>query len=112
MKSINESRELKKYGGELISFAPTPTMKFGLSDQHIRQARITARVEIKDAGSRVTVTRMATLGVFALAAKKKRRDTVTLVLTGDDYAQTVECAIRSDAERFAGRVNAISAHDS
>jgi len=34
----------------------------------------------------VTAARVATLGVFALGAKKKRPDAVTLVLTCDDYA--------------------------
>jgi glyoxylase-like metal-dependent hydrolase (beta-lactamase superfamily II) len=59
----------------------------------------------------LTATRVATLGVLALGAKKKRPDAVTLVLTGDDYAQVVDCGLgprdRAKAELFAGRVNAI-----
>jgi hypothetical protein len=110
--SIQERRELKQWGGELISFAPTPGKKFGVSDEHIWAAHITAHVETSDGGSRVTATRVATLGVFALGAKKKRPDAVTLVLTGDDYAQVVDCGSgahdRAKAELFAGRVNAIS----
>lgn len=110
-RSIQERRELKQWGGELISFAPTPGKKFGVSDEHIWAAHITARVETSDGGDRVTAARVATLGVFALGAKKKRPDAVTLVLTGEDYAQVVDCGSgprdRAKAELFAGRVNAI-----
>jgi len=110
-RSIQERRELKQWGGELISFAPTPGKKFGVSDEHIWAAQITARVETSDGGDRVTAARVATLGVFALGAKKKRPDAVTLVLTGEDYAQVVDCGSgprdRAKAELFAGRVNAI-----
>jgi hypothetical protein len=90
-RSIQERRELKQWGGELISFAPTPGKKFGVTDEHIWAAHITARIETSDGGDRLTAARVATLGVFALGAKKKRPDTVTLVLTGDDYAQVVDC---------------------
>lgn len=109
MKSFRERQELKKYGGALISFAPKPGMKFGLSDQRIQSQCITAKVEAGDAGRRVTAARAATLGVFALAAKKKRPNTVALVLTGNDYAEVVECSDRLSAEKFAARVNTISA---
>lgn len=112
MKSVRERQELKQWGGELISFAPTPGMKFGLSDVHIRQAHIRAHVETSDAGTRVTATRAATIGIRALAAKKKRPDTIKLVLTGDAYAKIVESGTgkraREQAELYAARVNAIS----
>ena len=107
MKSANERRELKKYGGELISFAPRPGMKFGLSDAHIRAARITAHVETSAGGSRVTATRVATVGILALGARKKVPDSISLVLLGDNYAEVVKCADRAKAELFAQRVNAI-----
>ncbi len=109
MKSIHERQELKKYGGELISFAPTAAMKFGLSDEHIRADNITAHVEVHDAGSRVTATRVVAIGVFSLAAKKKRPNAVTLILRGNDYARVIECDRRENAEKFAARVNAITA---
>jgi hypothetical protein len=51
-----------------LSFAPTPGKKFGVSDEHIWAANITARVETSDGGDRVTAARVATLGVFALGA--------------------------------------------
>jgi len=84
-------------------------MKFGLSNEHIRIARLTAQVEASDGGSRITATRVATLGVFALGAQKKRPNAATLVLRGDDFAEVVDCGSdRAQAEQFAARVNAIS----
>jgi hypothetical protein len=111
MKSVNERRELKHWGGELISFAPTPSMNFGLSDEHIRQAHITARVETSDAGSRITGTRVVTMGVFALAAKKKKKDVVKLLVVGDDISREIVCdgaGARAKAEAFAHKVNGLS----
>ena len=49
------------------------------------------------------------MGPLALAAKKKRPNRVILILMGDDYAETVECENRASAERFAARVNTLSA---
>lgn len=113
MTSIRERQELKKWGGELISFSPTPGMKFGLSDVHVRQARIQAHVETSDGGSRVTATRAVAIGVFALGAKKKNSDAVTLVLKGDAYVKVVECGkgpkARENAEVFADRINRLTA---
>jgi hypothetical protein len=112
VKSLREKQELKRWGGELISFAPTAATKFGLSDEHIRQACIQASVEASDAGSRVTATRVASMGVLALATKKKRPDGVSLMVKGDDYVRVIDCGAgkraRENAERFAARVNAIS----
>jgi hypothetical protein len=57
--------------------------------------------------SRVTVTRLVALGLFALAAKKKSGGEMWLLVEGPDFAWTVEVD-RKDiaaARHFAGFVN-------
>jgi hypothetical protein len=60
-----------------------------------------------NAGSRITATRLVTIGVFALAAKKKT-GCLYLSVNGDGYAFTVEVPIRKEAEarKFAAKINA------
>ena len=68
----------------------------------------TARVEQgADVAKRVTATRLATLGVFAFAAKKQTGH-VYLTIEGDgiDIAVEVPAKKEADARKFAAKVNA------
>ncbi len=67
-----------------------------------------AKVETSaDAGNRVTATRLVTLGVFALAAKKKT-GSLYLTVDGDGYSIVVELPLKKETEarKFAAKVNA------
>jgi hypothetical protein len=71
-------------------------------------AGVTARVELGEAlTSRVTATRLVTMGVFALAAKKKAGGEVFLTVEGPEFIWCVEVGRKhqADARRFAAKVN-------
>lgn len=69
---------------------------------------VVARVESgTDFESRVTVTRLIAIGVFALAAKKRTGGEVFLTIEGPDFFWTVEVDRKkaADAQKFAAKVN-------
>lgn len=69
---------------------------------------VTARVEDgSELESRVTMTRMAALGLFAFAVKKKRGGEKYLTVEDPDFFWTleVEREKQGDARKFAAKIN-------
>lgn len=70
---------------------------------------VTALVESGEAlSSRVTLTRLVAIGVFAFAAKKKKGGTSYLLIEGPDFAWTMEVkrGDQAKAQAFAAKVRA------
>lgn len=69
---------------------------------------VSARVEDgSELESRVTMTRMAALGLFAFAVKKKRGGEKYLTIEGPDFFWTLEVDRdeQGDARKFAAKIN-------
>jgi hypothetical protein len=69
---------------------------------------VSARVERgADLEKRVTATRLVTMGVFALAAKKRTGGEAYLTIEGPDFfwTITVDPKTQPDAREFAAKVN-------
>ena len=112
----------KKANGVIASFdnlnLTATELIDGFGDTTTRHplAGLTARVE--DSGTlnrRITATRLATIGVFALAAKKKQDDReVYLTIEGNDVAivRTVQFkktpSAGTQAREFAAKLNMLS----
>jgi hypothetical protein len=109
MHSAQERRELKRWQGQLISFSPRSGTTVGLSDAHIRAQQITASVQI---GERLIRTPVQNHGFGSLAsASPLPAETLSVLLTGDDYFEQVSCEgplALAAAEAFVREVNAVS----
>jgi hypothetical protein len=107
-RDASKPKVTDRFGFDLFLYDDGTVERLGKEGGTYPLAGVSARVEAGEAlQKRVTATRVATMGVFALAAKKKSGGEVYLTVEGPEFFWTLEVDRKKqkDAREFAAKVN-------